>query len=96
MVQGYIGDDYPHQLPLDVPFVALTTEDSERYTLSDFNAYGDWRSTDLFPAGNGFVRLGPDGALPSASNPDAQLNPHNYCRTNIWYVSKSPDTSHRF
>ncbi|KAJ7450939.1 hypothetical protein B0H11DRAFT_1741562 [Mycena galericulata] len=59
--QGYVDNDYPHQLPLDVPLVALTTEDSEAYSLSDFDAYGDWRSTDLFPGGNGFVRLGPNG-----------------------------------
>ncbi|KAJ6496175.1 hypothetical protein C8R45DRAFT_926692 [Mycena sanguinolenta] len=44
MFQGYIGDDYPHQLLLDVPLFALTTEDSERYTLSDFNANGDSKS----------------------------------------------------
>ncbi|KAJ7084134.1 hypothetical protein C8R44DRAFT_651621, partial [Mycena epipterygia] len=57
----YKDDDYPHQLPLHVPLVALTTEDSERYSLSDFDAYADWRSTDVFPKGNGFVQLGPDG-----------------------------------
>ncbi|KAJ7189033.1 hypothetical protein C8R46DRAFT_1157776 [Mycena filopes] len=55
------GDDYPHQLPLDLPLVALTLEDTERYSLSDFNSYTDWRTTDLFPRGNGFVRLGPEG-----------------------------------
>jgi hypothetical protein len=64
MWEGYQSQDYPHQLPLDVPLVALTTEDSERYSLSDFDAYADWRSTDVFPKGNGFVQLGPDGGLP--------------------------------
>ncbi|KAJ7248021.1 hypothetical protein C8J57DRAFT_1080495, partial [Mycena rebaudengoi] len=54
-------DDYPHQLPLHVPLVALTTEDSERYSLSDFDAYADWRSMDMFPKGSGFVQLGPEG-----------------------------------
>ncbi|KAJ7611061.1 hypothetical protein DFH06DRAFT_1147879 [Mycena polygramma] len=58
---SYKGDDYPHQLPLHVPLVALKTEDSENYRLSDFNSYADWRTTDLFPRGNGFVKLGPDG-----------------------------------
>ncbi|KAJ7122689.1 hypothetical protein C8R43DRAFT_1032262 [Mycena crocata] len=58
---SYVGDDYPHRLPLNVPTVALKLEDSERYRLSDFTAYVDWRSTDLFPHGNGFVALGPAG-----------------------------------
>jgi hypothetical protein len=58
---GYKGDDYPHQLPLHIPSVALTVEDSEKYGLSDFNAYADWRTTDLFSHGNGFVKLGPEG-----------------------------------
>ncbi|KAJ6474136.1 hypothetical protein C8R45DRAFT_835066, partial [Mycena sanguinolenta] len=56
----YMNDDYPHQLPLDLPLVGLRMERSDRYMLSDFNAYGDWRSTDLFPMGNGFVQLGPN------------------------------------
>ncbi|KAJ7888491.1 hypothetical protein B0H13DRAFT_1627060 [Mycena leptocephala] len=59
--KGYKGNDHPYKLPLQVPLVALKIEDSERYSLSGFNAYVDWRSTDLFPGGNGFVRLGPDG-----------------------------------
>ncbi|KAJ7022735.1 hypothetical protein C8F04DRAFT_1137192 [Mycena alexandri] len=57
----YKDDDYPHQLPLRVPSVALKIEDSARYGLSDFNAYADWRTTDLFPRSNGFVKLGPEG-----------------------------------
>jgi hypothetical protein len=57
----YIGDDYPNQPPLNVPLVSLTTEDSEKYSLSNFDAYFDWRSTDLFPMGNRFVKLGPEG-----------------------------------
>ncbi|KAF7354388.1 hypothetical protein MVEN_01127600 [Mycena venus] len=58
---SYIGDDHPNQLPLHVPMVALKLEDSERYSLSQSNAYSDWRSTDVFPHGNGFVKLGPEG-----------------------------------
>ncbi|KAJ6584054.1 hypothetical protein DFH09DRAFT_1359971 [Mycena vulgaris] len=58
---SYRGDDYPHQLPLHIPPVALAIEDSERYGLSDLNAYADWRTTDLFPRSNGFVKLGPEG-----------------------------------
>jgi hypothetical protein len=38
---GYHGEDYPHDLPLHVPLVALKIEDSERYGLSDFDANGD-------------------------------------------------------
>jgi hypothetical protein len=82
--QGYLDDDYPHQLPLDVPLVALTTEDSEAYSLSDFDAYGDWRSTDLFPGGNGFVRLGPNGAL-STSHDLLELLTNHDCRATLWY-----------
>ncbi|KAJ7143528.1 hypothetical protein C8R43DRAFT_953969 [Mycena crocata] len=58
---NYQGDDYPHQLPLHIPSVALAIKDSDRYGLSDFNAYADWRTTDLFPRSNGFVELGPEG-----------------------------------
>jgi hypothetical protein len=64
--EGYVENDYPHQLPLHVPFVALKIEDSEGYGLSDFSAWYDWRSTDLFPNGNGFVKLGPDGEVESS------------------------------
>lgn len=45
--------------------MALAIEDSERYGLSDLNAYADWRTTDLFPRSNGFVKLGPEGSLSS-------------------------------
>ncbi|KIM73563.1 hypothetical protein PILCRDRAFT_93002 [Piloderma croceum F 1598] len=58
---SYVENDYPHLLPLHVPSVALKIEDSEGYGLSDFSAWSDWRSTDLFPNGNGFVKLGPEG-----------------------------------
>ncbi|KAJ7780712.1 hypothetical protein DFH07DRAFT_793165 [Mycena maculata] len=57
---SYKGDDYPHQLPIHIPSVALTIEDSKAYGLSDFKSYADWRTTDLFPHGNGFVKLGPE------------------------------------
>ncbi|KIM81579.1 hypothetical protein PILCRDRAFT_8628 [Piloderma croceum F 1598] len=58
---SYIGDDHPHELPLRVPTVALKVEDSDRYGLSDYGAWMDWRTTDAFPLGNGFVDLGPEG-----------------------------------
>jgi hypothetical protein len=62
-LQGYIGDDHPHELPLHVPAVALKVENSDRYGLSSYGAWMDWRSTDAFPHGNGFVDLGPEGEL---------------------------------
>jgi len=58
---SYVGDDHPSQLPLHVPSVALTIEDSSQYGLSDFRAWVDWRSADAFPYSNGFVKLGPEG-----------------------------------
>ncbi|KAJ7642961.1 hypothetical protein DFH06DRAFT_1426664, partial [Mycena polygramma] len=60
-LSGYRGDDYPYQLPLHLPLIALKIEESKSYRLSDFDSYNDWRSTDVFPTGNGFVKLGPDG-----------------------------------
>ena len=50
--EGYVENDYPHLLPLHIPCVALKIKDSEGYGLSDFSAWSDWRSTDLFPNGN--------------------------------------------
>jgi hypothetical protein len=41
--------------------VALKIEDSDDYGLSNRQAWADWRSTDAFPAGNGFVKLGSEG-----------------------------------
>ncbi|EIM83719.1 uncharacterized protein STEHIDRAFT_62414, partial [Stereum hirsutum FP-91666 SS1] len=54
-------DDYPNRLPLYVPPVALVFEDSEKFGISDLDAWGEWRTTDSFPKANGFVRLGPNG-----------------------------------
>ncbi|KAF9020771.1 hypothetical protein BDZ89DRAFT_1164078 [Hymenopellis radicata] len=58
---SYIGDDYPHELPIHLPTVGMKVENSERFGLSDFYAWGDWRTTDMFPASNGFIKLGPNG-----------------------------------
>jgi len=30
-------------------------------------AWADWRTTDLFPNGNGFVKLGPEGEINSGT-----------------------------
>ena len=64
--EGYVENSYPHLLPLHVPFVVLKIEDSKAYGLSDFSTWSDWRSTDLFPNGNGFVKLGPEGEVESS------------------------------
>jgi len=60
---SHFRNDHPHQLPLYVPFVTLRIEDSKGYGLSNFEAWTDWRTTDLFSHGNGFVKLGPEGRL---------------------------------
>jgi hypothetical protein len=65
ILEGYRDDDYPHQLPPHIPSVALTIEDSDSYGLANFDAYADWRTTDLFSHGNGFVKLGPEGGFRS-------------------------------
>ncbi|KAL6305327.1 hypothetical protein BKA93DRAFT_779336 [Sparassis latifolia] len=58
---SYVGDDHPHELPIHIPNIALTVENSETYGLSDFQAWVDWRTLDAFPHSNGFVKLGPEG-----------------------------------
>jgi len=53
---SYVDSDFPSSLPFDLRPVALTMEKTHRYSLTSAS---DWGS--LFPAGNGWVRLGPDG-----------------------------------
>ncbi|EIM84317.1 uncharacterized protein STEHIDRAFT_159001 [Stereum hirsutum FP-91666 SS1] len=60
---SYSGDDYPIQLPLYLPTVSLVYENTERFGVSDLSSWSDWRSTDAFPKGNGFVKLGPQARL---------------------------------
>ncbi|KAL6303285.1 hypothetical protein BKA93DRAFT_719827, partial [Sparassis latifolia] len=48
--------DYPPQLPLDISPAALVVNTTHRYGLT---ADDDWGT--IFPNGNGWVRLGPDG-----------------------------------
>lgn len=59
--KGYIGDDHPAKLPINLPRVTLRIEDTMFYGISDPDAWPSWRSTDYFPTANGFVRLGPNG-----------------------------------
>jgi len=54
----YVDSDFPSSIPIDLRPVALTVEKTNRYALTSSS---DWGS--LFPAGNGWVRLGPDGRL---------------------------------
>ncbi|TFK55864.1 hypothetical protein OE88DRAFT_671584 [Heliocybe sulcata] len=58
---SYLGEDYPTHLPIYLPSVALTIEDTTHFGISDPDAWPEWRSTDYFPRANGFVRLGPMG-----------------------------------
>ncbi|KAH7924979.1 hypothetical protein BV22DRAFT_1112544 [Leucogyrophana mollusca] len=58
---SYVGDDHPTRLPIDLPYVALEIEDTPRYGISNPEAWSEWRNTDLFSKGNGFVRLGEQG-----------------------------------
>ncbi|KAH7915141.1 hypothetical protein BJ138DRAFT_1142421 [Hygrophoropsis aurantiaca] len=58
---SYIGDDHPTRLPLYLPHIALEIEDTKRYGISNPQAWSEWRNTDLFPNGNGFVKLGEQG-----------------------------------
>ncbi|KAH7927397.1 hypothetical protein BV22DRAFT_285265 [Leucogyrophana mollusca] len=58
---SYVGDDHPTRLPINLPYVALEIEDTQRYGVSNPEAWPEWRNTDLFPRGNGFVRLGEQG-----------------------------------
>ncbi|GBE89059.1 hypothetical protein SCP_1500610 [Sparassis crispa] len=53
---SYVGCDYPPQLPLDISPAALVVNTTHRYGLT---ADDDWGT--IFPNGNGWVRLGPDG-----------------------------------
>ncbi|KAF9060271.1 hypothetical protein BDP27DRAFT_1494225 [Rhodocollybia butyracea] len=58
---SYEGNDYPTLLPLHVPPVALTFENSAQFSLTGFESWAEWRAMDAFPKGNGFVRLGSKG-----------------------------------
>ncbi|KAH7918912.1 hypothetical protein BV22DRAFT_1115345 [Leucogyrophana mollusca] len=58
---SYIGDDHPASLPINLPYIALQIEDSAKFGISNPEAWPEWRTTDLFPRGNGFVRLGKQG-----------------------------------
>ncbi|GBE82097.1 hypothetical protein SCP_0404760 [Sparassis crispa] len=69
---SYVGDDHPHELPIHIPNIALTVENSETYGLSDFQAWVDWRTLDAFPHSNGFVKLGPEGEICLGCNEDTR------------------------
>ncbi|KAA1475293.1 hypothetical protein DENSPDRAFT_883454 [Dentipellis sp. KUC8613] len=54
----WLGTDHPTTLPLDLPTVALTLENSHHYALNSSTAAAAFHS--LYPAGSlGFLRLGP-------------------------------------
>jgi hypothetical protein len=56
------------QIPLYLPPVALKVENGNQYGLSDIYAWSNWHTTDMFPAGDQFVRLGPEGTVDAFSN----------------------------
>lgn len=56
---SWLGNDHPLTLPLDLPFVALTLENSRHYSLDDPNADAEFQS--IYPGKSlGFVHLGPE------------------------------------
>ncbi|OCH90271.1 hypothetical protein OBBRIDRAFT_731097 [Obba rivulosa] len=52
------GDDYPAYYPHELGTVQLTPENTIHYQIYYSSAEREWES--IFPAGGGFVRLGPD------------------------------------
>ncbi|KAH7921602.1 hypothetical protein BV22DRAFT_1038476 [Leucogyrophana mollusca] len=58
---SYVGDDHPANLPIDLPHVALEIENTGKFGISNPEAWAEWRTTDLFPRANGFVKLGKQG-----------------------------------
>lgn len=75
---GFVGDDYPQRLPLEVPEVKMVIEDSLRYPMSGPTADEQWLS--LFPHGH-FVHLGPQnisfGKSPKKGVKKAKTNPRS-------------------
>lgn len=57
---GWVGDDYPPYLPLDLGEpVVMVLEDSRHYALNSSEADAEWES--IYPGGQlGFVHLGPN------------------------------------
>ena len=60
---GYIGDDHPRELPVQLDLVAMTFENSEHYRISEhFDTWTEWQVlTQSFPQERPAVRLGPQG-----------------------------------
>ena len=54
-VEAYIGDDFPSDLPIEIPLAGLSVEIGEDH----FSLYNDDEWGTLFPS-DGFVRLGPN------------------------------------
>ncbi|KAI9570566.1 hypothetical protein HD554DRAFT_354217 [Boletus coccyginus] len=51
----WIGDDFPSELPLEIPLAGLNVQPGEEY----FSLYDDDEWGTLFPS-DGFIRLGPN------------------------------------
>jgi hypothetical protein len=54
-LEAWIGDDFPSELPLEIPLAGLSVETGEDH----FSLYDDDEWGTLFPS-DGFVRLGPN------------------------------------
>lgn len=60
---AYSGHDFPQTLPLDLPLVSLTVEESVHYTLLGDASDEEWFTLTPVDTGVGYVRLGPEDRL---------------------------------
>ncbi|PCH33000.1 hypothetical protein WOLCODRAFT_61848 [Wolfiporia cocos MD-104 SS10] len=61
---GYIGQEFPSELPLRLGNVAMSFETmpmNGHYSQTGFNAWLEWHAIDHFPKAHGFVALGANG-----------------------------------
>ena len=67
---GYIGDDYPNELPIRLDDIEMDFEVMHpdfKYSQTGFDAWLEWHAMDHFPRAHGFVKLGPDSKLSHSS-----------------------------
>lgn len=91
-ITGYIGDDFPTELPIVLDTVEMVFEDfapDGHFSQTGLNSWLEWHAVDYFPRAHGFVSLGPQGTLPNAAchhfhRCDVQ------CRAAIWRIHVSP------
>lgn len=83
VVAGYIDDDFPVSLPLQLKEVAMFVEDTEHYQLDDAS---EWAT--LFPTSLGFVHLGPE-QVPFGLSMFHQLHCLDMIRTSLLLASQN-------